>query len=70
MTVKATHEHGFRVGKAASRKLNLYAPAAMVGYFDDVSAALRSGHVESEALSEIALRYGMEVRGPVPEGYV
>jgi hypothetical protein len=42
----------------------------MIGYFDDVSAAIRGGGVEPEALSEIAVRYGMEVRGPVPEGYV
>jgi len=62
-------EHGFRVGAVASRKLILYAPAAMVGYFDDLSAAIKSGHVEPDALSAIALRYGMEVRGPVPEGY-
>jgi mannose-6-phosphate isomerase-like protein (cupin superfamily) len=68
--IPAGIEHGFRVGAAASRKLNLYAPAAMVGYFDDVSAALKNGRVEPEALSEIALRYGMEVRGAVPEGYV
>ena len=68
--IPAGIEHGFRVGSAPSRKLVLFAPAAMVGYFDDVSAAMRSGHVDPEALSEIALRYGMEVRGPVPEGYV
>jgi mannose-6-phosphate isomerase-like protein (cupin superfamily) len=68
--IPAGIEHGFRVGSGASRKLVLFAPASMVGYFDDVSAAMRSGHVEPEALSEIALKHGMEVRGPVPEGYV
>lgn len=68
--IPAGIEHGFRVGGTASRKLNLYAPAAMVGYFDDVGAALRGGEVDSAALSEIALRYGMDIRGPVPEGYV
>ena len=26
--------HGFRVGDVPSRKLNLYTPAAMIGYFD------------------------------------
>ena len=62
-------EHGFRVGSTASRKLVLFAPAAMVGYFDDLSAAIKGGHVEDDALSAIALKYGMEVRGPVPEGY-
>jgi mannose-6-phosphate isomerase-like protein (cupin superfamily) len=62
--------HGFRVGGVASRKLNFYAPAAMVGYFDDVAAATRAGDVEPDRLSEIALRYAMEVVGPVPDGYV
>jgi mannose-6-phosphate isomerase-like protein (cupin superfamily) len=61
--------HGFRVGAEPSRKLNLYIPAAMVGYFDELSAATASGEVDPEALSEIADRYGMEVIGPVPEGY-
>jgi len=61
--------HGFRVGKVASRKLNIYTPAAMVGYFDDLAAALRENSVEEASLSEIARRYSMEVIGPVPEGY-
>jgi hypothetical protein len=42
----------------------------MVGYFDDLSEAIKSGDVEPDALSEIALKYGMEVRGPVPEAYL
>ncbi|HEV2477998.1 MAG TPA: cupin domain-containing protein [Candidatus Dormibacteraeota bacterium] len=62
--------HGFRVGATASRKLNLYTPAAMVGYFDDLSEAIRAGVVETDQLSDIATRYSMEVLGPVPEGYV
>ncbi|HEU0244060.1 MAG TPA: cupin domain-containing protein, partial [Candidatus Limnocylindrales bacterium] len=41
--IPAGLEHGFRVGAVASRKLNLYAPAAMVGYFDELSAAIGSG---------------------------
>ena len=67
--IPAGIEHGFSVGSVASRKLNLYAPGAMVGYFDDLSSAIKSGHVEADALSAIALKYGMEVRGPVPEDY-
>ena len=67
--IPAGIEHGFRVGGVASRKLVLFAPAAMVGYFDELSAAIESGHVDDDALSAIALKYGMEVRGPVPEGY-
>jgi hypothetical protein len=62
--------HGFRVGSVASRKLNLYTPAAMVGYFDELSDAIQKGVVEPDALSDIARRYSMEVLGPVPEGYV
>lgn len=62
--------HGFRVGAVASRKLNIYTPAAMVGYFDDVADAATAGDVDPDVLSEIALRYSMEVIGPVPEGYV
>ena len=62
--------HGFRVGDTASRKLNLYTPAAMVGYFDDLSAALQAETPDPEVLDGIARRYGMEVVGPVPEGYL
>ena len=62
--------HGFRVGAVASRKLNIYAPAAMVGYFDELAAAIARGEMDDDTLGEIARRYGMEVTGPVPEGYV
>ena len=68
--IPAGIEHGFRVGSAASRKLNLYAPAAMVGYFDELSDAIKSGQVDPDVLSKIALEHGMEIRGPVPEGYL
>ena len=62
--------HGFRVGGLASRKLNLYTPAAMVGYFDELADAVRTGDGDPDALSRMALRYSMEVIGPVPDGYV
>ena len=68
--IPAGMPHGFRVGAKPSRKLNFYAPAAMVGYFDEVSAATMAGQVSPEALSQIALRHSMEVLGPVPENYV
>ena len=67
--IPAGMPHGFRVGEVASRKLNLYTPAAMVGYFDGLSAATKAGPLEPEALSEIARRHSMEVLGAVPEGY-
>ncbi len=62
--------HGFRVGTVASRKLNLYTPAAMVGYFDELADAAKTGDGDPDVLSQIALRYSMEVIGPVPEGYL
>ncbi|HTE65053.1 MAG TPA: cupin domain-containing protein [Candidatus Binatia bacterium] len=62
--------HGFRVGAVPGRKLNLYSPAAMIGYFDELSAALAQDDADSAVLTEIADRYGMEVIGPVPEGYL
>ena len=50
--------------------MNLHAPAAIVGYFDELATAIKSGQVDDEALTAVALSYGMEVLGPVPEGYV
>jgi mannose-6-phosphate isomerase-like protein (cupin superfamily) len=61
--------HGFRVGSVPSRKLNIYVPGAMVGYFDELSAALARNEADPGALNEIADRYNMEVIGPVPDGY-
>jgi mannose-6-phosphate isomerase-like protein (cupin superfamily) len=62
--------HGFRVGNLPSKKLNLYVPEAMIGYFDELAASIASGDVDEDRLGAIAERYGMEVLGPVPEGYV
>lgn len=67
--IPAGKRHGFRVGGVPSRKLNFYFPAAMVGYFDELSAAIARGDAE-EAVAAIAGRHNMEVVGPVPEGYV
>lgn len=68
--IPAGVRHGFRVGAVASRKLNLYTPAAMVGYFDDLSAAARLGEVAPERLEEIAAKYSMEVTGPPRDQYL
>jgi mannose-6-phosphate isomerase-like protein (cupin superfamily) len=62
--------HGFRVGDKPSRKLNLYAPAGMVDYFYDLSRAITGGEADPAKLDDIARRHGMEVVGPVPEGYL
>lgn len=68
--IPAGMRHGFRVGSVPSRKLNLYTPAAMVGYFDELSASITADESDAARLDEISLRYGMEVAGPVPEGYL
>ncbi len=62
--------HGFRVGSVQSRKLNLYAPGAMVGYFDELSDAIASGQSDEGVLEGIAERHNLEIIGPVPEGYL
>lgn len=62
--------HGFRVGAEPSRKLNIYTPAAMLGYFDELSTAIAEGNADPDSLVELAGRYGMEVIGPVPDGYL
>jgi mannose-6-phosphate isomerase-like protein (cupin superfamily) len=61
--------HTFQSAEAGSRKLNLYTPAGMVGYFDELAAAIAEGIDEAD-LDAIADRYNMEVVGPVPEGYL
>jgi mannose-6-phosphate isomerase-like protein (cupin superfamily) len=68
--IPAETSHGFRVGNVASRKLNFYLPASMIGYFDDLSDAMKKGGANPEQLSEIAARNSVEVIGPVPEGYL
>jgi len=68
--IPAGFRHGFRVGGVPSRKLNLYSPSAMVGYFDELKALLATPEPDAERLDEMASRYGMEVVGEVPEGYV
>jgi quercetin dioxygenase-like cupin family protein len=65
--IPAGIEHGFRVGEVPSRKLNIYVPAAMVGYFDEMAAAV--GPMNDERLADLAARYAMEVTGPVPDSY-
>jgi mannose-6-phosphate isomerase-like protein (cupin superfamily) len=61
--------HGFRVGPVPSKKLNLYSPRAMVGYFDELSEAISADAVDDATLSAIAARHNMEILGETPEGY-
>jgi len=61
--------HTFASLAAGSRKLNLYTPSAMVGYFDELAAAIADG-VDEATIDAIASRYAMDVVGPIPDGYV
>ncbi len=62
--------HGFRVGAVPSRKLNVYLPASMIGYFDDLAVALGRKGVGEDELAAIASEHGMEIVGPPSERYV
>ena len=41
----------------------------MVGYFDELAAAITDG-VDEATIDVIASRYAMDVVGPIPDGYV
>ncbi len=69
--IPAGTRHGFRVGERQSRKLNIYLPAAMVGYFDELANAEATGvALDAGELTSLAARYAMRVLGPVPDGYL
>jgi mannose-6-phosphate isomerase-like protein (cupin superfamily) len=63
--------HTFRVvSPGPGRKLNIFSPAAMVGFFEELASAEASGGATPELVDEIAARHQMEVVGPVPESYL
>jgi mannose-6-phosphate isomerase-like protein (cupin superfamily) len=63
--------HTFKVVSAeAGRKLNIFAPAAMTGFFEDLAEAEASGEATPERLAAIAAHHHMEVVGPVPDTYL
>lgn len=69
--IPAGVEHTFRVGSQRSRKLNLYLPAGMTGYFEELATATAAGtKLGDDELAALGARYGVRVLGPVPEGYV
>jgi mannose-6-phosphate isomerase-like protein (cupin superfamily) len=63
--------HTFKViSEGHARKLNIFAPAAMVGFFEQLSEAEARGEATPELLGEIAARHEMEIVGPVPDTYL
>jgi mannose-6-phosphate isomerase-like protein (cupin superfamily) len=63
--------HTFRVVSARpGKKLNLFSPAAMIGFFEELAAAEAAGAATPELLDAIAAKYNMQVLGSVPETYL
>jgi quercetin dioxygenase-like cupin family protein len=52
------------------KKLNLFAPGAMVGFFEQLAAAEVEGRATPDVLDQIAADHDMEVLGPVPDSYL
>jgi hypothetical protein len=63
--------HTFKVvSEGPGKKLNLFSPAAMTEFFEELAEAEAAGSVTPELLDEIAARCHMEVLGPVPDTYL
>ncbi len=63
--------HTFKlVSEGYGRKLNIFSPAAMVGFFEQLSEAESRGEATLELLGQIAERHEMEIVGPVPDTYL
>jgi quercetin dioxygenase-like cupin family protein len=63
--------HTFKVTSSTpGKKLNLFSPAAMVGFFEELSAAEVGGVATADLLDEIAARHGMGIVGSVPDSYL
>ena len=63
--------HTFKVvSEGPGKKLNLFSPAAMTEFFEELAEAEAAGSATPELLDEIAARCQMEVLGPVPETYL
>ena len=59
--------HTFQVVSAEpGKKLNIFSPAAMVGFFEELAQAEANGTATPELLSHISERHGMGIVGPVP----
>jgi mannose-6-phosphate isomerase-like protein (cupin superfamily) len=63
--------HTFKVvSPGPGKKLNLFTPAAMTEFFEQLADAEAAGAATPELLNEIAARSHMEVLGPVPDTYL
>lgn len=63
--------HTFKVvSETPGRKLNVFAPAAMIGFFSEVAASKAAGTLTPEMVDELGGRHAMEIVGPVPDSYL
>lgn len=63
--------HTFKMVSAGpGKKLNLFSPAAMTEFFEELADAEAAGSVTPERLDEIAARCHMDVLGPVRDTYL
>lgn len=63
--------HTFKVvSTGPGKKLNLFSPSAMVGFFEELAEAEALGTATPELLGEISERNHMGVVGPVPDTYL
>ncbi len=63
--------HTFKVvSTVPGRKLNLFSPAAMIGFFEELAAAEAAGQATPDLLDAIAARNNVDVLGPVPDTYL
>jgi mannose-6-phosphate isomerase-like protein (cupin superfamily) len=63
--------HTFKVvSSTAGKKLNLFSPAAMIAFFEDLANAESDGTATPDLVDAIAERNHMQVVGPVPETYL
>ena len=63
--------HTFQVvSEQPGVKLNLFTPAAMIGFFEELSSAKGAFTTTPDLLERIAARHNMTVVGPVPDTYL
>ena len=63
--------HTFKVvSTVPGKKLTLFSPAAMIGYFEELAEAEAAGRPTPGLLDTIAERNNMDVIGPVPDSYL
>lgn len=69
--VPANVPHTFKVvSQESGKKLNIFSPAAMVGFFEDLAEAEANGTATPELLGQISESPKMGIVGPVPKTYL